>query len=35
MPPPALSTNFFANGAQRLVKAPFLAQIDFSNAKMV
>ena len=35
VPPPALSAKIFANGAQRLVKAPFL---DFSwgrNAKMV
>ena len=35
VPPPPLSAKIFANGAQRLVKAPFL---DFSwsrNAKMV
>ena len=34
----ALSSTEHENGAQRLVKAPFLAQIDFSwsrNAKMV
>ena len=38
VPPQALSVKIFANGVQRLLKAPFLAQIDFSwsrNAKMV
>ena len=29
MPPTVLTANIFANGAQRPVKVPFLAQIDF------
>ena len=30
MPHPMRSAKIFANGAERPVKAPFLAQIDFS-----
>ena len=35
MSPLAQSAKIFANGAQRPVKAPFVAQIDFSWSKKI